>query len=51
MFYEDKRLEIREVIRKLCEWKRAEIIKGEICLNHIHLLWQCCKGIDNKELR
>ena len=35
VFYEDKRLEI---IRKSCEWKGVEIIEGEICPNHIHLL-------------
>ena len=28
VFYEDKRLEIREIIRKLCEWKGVEIIEG-----------------------
>ena len=33
MFYEDKRLEIREIIRKLCEWKGVEI-----CPDDIHLL-------------
>ena len=33
VFYEDKRLEIREIIRKLCEWKGVEI-----CPDHIHLL-------------
>ena len=31
LFYKDKRLEIREIIRKLCEWKGMEIIEGEIC--------------------
>ena len=38
MFYEDKKLEIREIIRKLCEWKGVEIIEREICPDHIHLL-------------
>ena len=38
MFYEDKRLEIREILRKLCEWKGVEIIEGEICPDHIHML-------------
>ena len=33
VFYEDKRLEIREIIRKLCEWKGVEI-----CPDDIHLL-------------
>lgn len=38
VFYEEKRLEIREIFRKLCEWKGIEIIEGEICQDHIHLL-------------
>ena len=38
VFYEDKRLEIREIIRKLCEWKGVEIIEVEICPDDIHLL-------------
>lgn len=27
VFNEDKRLEVREILRKLCEWKGAEIIE------------------------
>ena len=38
VFYEDKRLEIREILRKLCEWKGVEIIEAEACPDHIHLL-------------
>ena len=38
VFYEEKRLEIREIIRKLCEWKGVEIIEVEIRPDHIHLL-------------
>ena len=30
VFFEEKRLEIREILRKLCQWKGAEII-------HIHM--------------
>ena len=30
VFYEDKRLEIREILRKLCEWKGVEIIEDTI---------------------
>ena len=37
VFYEDKRLEIREILRKLCEWKGAKIIEGEVCPDHIHI--------------
>ena len=38
VFFEEKRQGIREIFRKLCEWKGIEIIEGEICLDHIHLL-------------
>ena len=38
VFFEGKRLEIRDILRKLCEWKGAEIIEGEICPDHVHLL-------------
>ena len=38
VFYEEKRVEIREILRQLCAWKGVEIIEGEICPDHIHLL-------------
>ena len=38
VFYEEKRLEIREILRKLCQWKGVEIIEGEVCPDHIHML-------------
>ena len=38
VFYEEKRREVREIIRTLCQWKGVEIIEGEICPDHIHLL-------------
>ena len=38
VFYEDKRAEIRDIIRRLCAWKGVEIIEGEICHEHVHLL-------------
>lgn len=38
VFYEEKRLEIREIIGKLCEWKGVEIVEGEVCPDHIHML-------------
>ena len=30
--------EVRKIIRTLCQWKGVEIIEGEICRDHIHLL-------------
>ena len=38
VFYGEKRLEIREILRQLCKWKGVEIIEGEVCPDHIHLL-------------
>ena len=34
VFYAEKSLEIREI----CGWKGVEIIEGEVCPDHIHLL-------------
>ena len=38
VFFEEKRLEIREILRQLCQWKGVEIIEGEVCPDHIHML-------------
>ena len=38
VFYEEKRREVREIIRTLCQWKGVEIIEGKICPDHLHLL-------------
>ena len=38
VFYAEKRAEIRDIIRTLCAWKGLEVIEGEICPEHIHLL-------------
>ena len=38
VFYEEKRADIREIIRTLYQWKGVEIIEGEICRDNIHLL-------------
>ena len=38
VFYEEKRLAIRDILRQLCEWKGVEILEGEICHDHVHLL-------------
>ena len=37
-FFEEKRLEIREILRTPCAWKGVDIIEGEICPDHVHLL-------------
>ena len=38
IFYEEKRLTIRDILRTICGWKGVEIIEGEVCPDHIHLL-------------
>ena len=38
VFYEEKRADIREMLRTLCQWKGVDIIEGEVCPDHIHLL-------------
>ena len=37
-FYGTKRLEIGQILRKLCEWKGINIIEAEVCVDHIHML-------------
>ena len=38
VFYNEKREDIREIIKTLCTWKGVDIIEGEVCRDHIHLL-------------
>ena len=38
VFYGEKRTAIREILRQLCQWKGVEIVEGEVCPDHIHLL-------------
>ena len=38
VFFQEKRQDIRDILRTLCEWKGVEIIEGEVCPDHIHLL-------------
>ena len=38
VFFEEKREDIRDILRKLCEWKGVEILECEVCPDHVHLL-------------
>ena len=29
--------DVREILKKLCEYKSVEIIEGAVCQNHVHL--------------
>ncbi len=37
VFYEEKRLEIRRILRELCQWKDVNIITAEVCPDHVHM--------------
>ena len=38
VFYGQKRWEIGEILRTLCNWKKVNIIEAEVCPDHIHML-------------
>ena len=38
VFYNQKRLEIGEMLRELCKWKEVTILEAEVCPDHIHML-------------
>jgi len=37
-FYEARRLEVGQMLRKLCDWKGLKLLEGEVCKDHIHIL-------------
>lgn len=38
VFFAEKRLEIGEILRQLCKWYGVNLIEGEVCPDHIHIL-------------
>jgi len=38
IFYGEKRKEIGQILRELCERKQTNIVQAEVCLVHIHML-------------
>ena len=38
VFYGDKRLEIGQILRQLCNLKGVNIINAEVCPDHVHML-------------
>lgn len=38
VFYEEKRLEVGAILRKLCEWRGVNIIEAEVCVDQVHML-------------
>ena len=38
VFYGQKRREIGEILRTLCNWKKVKIVEAEACPDHVHML-------------
>ena len=38
VFYGLKRLEIGQILRKLCDFKGVAILEAEVCPDHVHML-------------
>ena len=38
VFYGEKRREIGEILRTLCNWKKIRIVESEVCPDHVHML-------------
>ena len=38
VFYREKRREIGEILRTLCNWKKIRIVEAEVCSVHVHML-------------
>jgi len=37
VLYGQVKADIREILKKLCEYKKIEIIEGAICTDHVHI--------------
>ena len=37
-FYREKRREVGEILRTLCNWKKIKIVEAEVCPDHVHML-------------
>lgn len=37
VFYGEKRREVGEILRTLCDWKKIKIIEAEVCPDHVHI--------------
>lgn len=37
VMYGELRTDIREIIKKLCEYKGVAIVEGSVCIDHVHL--------------
>lgn len=46
VFYEEKRIEVGAILRKLCEWKGVNIIEA-VCIDHVHILVEISHKMSN----
>ena len=37
-YHGEKRVAVGKILRQLCEWKGVNIIQGEMCPDHVHIL-------------
>lgn len=37
VMYGNVKADVREVLKKLCEFKKVEIVEGAVCTDHVHL--------------
>lgn len=37
IMYGNVKADIREIVKKLCEFKKVEIVEGAVCSDHVHL--------------
>jgi REP element-mobilizing transposase RayT len=37
IMYGEVRMDVKEVLRKLCEYKGVEIVEGAVCSDHVHM--------------
>ena len=37
VMYGNVKADVREIIKKLCEYKKVEIVEGAVCADHVHL--------------
>ena len=38
VFYGEKKKEVGQILRQLCEWKQINIVEAEVCPDHVHML-------------
>lgn len=37
VIYGNVKADVREILKKLCEYKKVEIVEGAVCADHVHL--------------